>query len=838
MRRLLATISALALGLASADAQTWQTPGENQQQINGLPWNGQKMLTGAQFQSLFTNINGTFQLYGSLAGPNNWTGSNAFTGSVTLPGAAVGGTAVTPVNGSLATALNTILGRIVSLDDASGIVLGTSGDTTAAAQGLINAVAVSGGGSVLVGPNQYPLNPTAIAAQQPTSATFNGAGFTLFIANADQHFIAGNAITLAGFSAPFTNLNGTWTISVVNSTNIVVLTSLSGSQAQSSTGMGSLIAPLSIPPNVKLICPKSLTAYPFIGKSWSQMPYTFLTSGYGQIVPAQNSGFFGCNLVNSAVASNVVNTATLRQNLTAAAAFAGTGISTLSSDVQLEDLAIVGYDVGVNSYYGARGRWTHLNIDANKCVIQDNSHDISEYVDIHCFPFAIGWNATAQGTITNVANNGSGLWRVSTTFANQVNVGDTVLIGRLVGAASANGVWSVAATNGSSYVDLAGTNATGTSSYTATTTFGSFCLKSATGTAGIGEGDAITGTNIPASTVVTDVLPRQSTICMSNAATNNATGVAITTTAAAYASGGLITLNANRRTGKAFSFTNGEENRCTNCFSFGHQTGFYLGVLSSWTHLTTLTTECGGYDRAETAIWIDSTAIGSDVNGGQTQGCWTPLLGTSTSTDTAHLIRGVVMNGYQKTAELGSGRYQIYGNSSSFATPGIFVGDGVSFLGYGMNDLKTTWEFQSATGQNAVSLSGNSFGSASAFQGATSFVGPTSLGGGSSCVLMIYCGVTINGQLIYGVGAGVYSAYQIPQQLTAWRFTGTVTGGAYTVTLPPATAGAKEEIIFDTAVATLSWAATTGSVAGAPTSASAGQLMECLASDNNIWHCK
>ena len=87
MRRLLATVSVFALAAAPAAAQ--QTPGQNQQQINGLPWtNGMKGLTGAQLQSLFTNINGTFSLYGSLSGTNNWLGAQNFYGTTTFPAGA------------------------------------------------------------------------------------------------------------------------------------------------------------------------------------------------------------------------------------------------------------------------------------------------------------------------------------------------------------------------------------------------------------------------------------------------------------------------------------------------------------------------------------------------------------------------------------------------------------------------------------------------------------------------------------------------------------------------------------------------------------------------------
>jgi len=60
-----------------------QTPGEDQAQVNSVPWtNGKGLVTGATIMTLLTAIIGTFYLYGPLSGTNIWTGTNTFNGSV------------------------------------------------------------------------------------------------------------------------------------------------------------------------------------------------------------------------------------------------------------------------------------------------------------------------------------------------------------------------------------------------------------------------------------------------------------------------------------------------------------------------------------------------------------------------------------------------------------------------------------------------------------------------------------------------------------------------------------------------------------------------------------
>ena len=62
-----------------------QTPGEDQAQVNSVPWtNGKGLVTGATIMALLTAIIGTFYLYGPLSGTNVWTGTNAFNGAITF----------------------------------------------------------------------------------------------------------------------------------------------------------------------------------------------------------------------------------------------------------------------------------------------------------------------------------------------------------------------------------------------------------------------------------------------------------------------------------------------------------------------------------------------------------------------------------------------------------------------------------------------------------------------------------------------------------------------------------------------------------------------------------
>ena len=83
MSRVVATPLALVLCMGNAFAQN--TPAQNQQYINSLPWtNGKNEITGIQVESLFTNINGTFGLYARNGANSDITSLLGLTGPVDM----------------------------------------------------------------------------------------------------------------------------------------------------------------------------------------------------------------------------------------------------------------------------------------------------------------------------------------------------------------------------------------------------------------------------------------------------------------------------------------------------------------------------------------------------------------------------------------------------------------------------------------------------------------------------------------------------------------------------------------------------------------------------------
>lgn len=667
----------------------------------------------------------------------------------------------TPSGGLTPSLLSIILGRIVSLDDGT---VHDGSDDSAAVQTIINNVAATGGGTVLVGPHQYRLNES-----------------------------------------------------------------------------------VTIPSNVKVYCPKSLSSFPLPNTSYGQMPFTFIMGPGTSIAVGSNvgsgAGLFGCNEVNYAVASAIPSGGSIRSNINYQNAFNGEGITVTNFyDAELEDDLIVGFDVGIDSENGPRGRWEHINIDANTCAITNNSHDISHYHDIHCFPFVNGENGTtnvATGAITAVANNGAGLWRVATPLASQIIAGDTVYINGVNGAGSVNNTYVVAVSNGSTLIDLANSNAVGTSG-TGTTTAQAYCLKQFNSVIGIGVGDSISGTGVPGGSVVTDVLFRQNVVCMNNQATATGT-VTITTTPQAYSSGGAIYLDSTKRPGPGFTWTNGEANTCADCFSYNHEIGINIGAAAFWTELTDINVD--GYfnegDRNSIGLQITGASKGSSIKGGSTNSVWAAVVGTSTNTTDAHKITGMTLNGEGRTLEMASGRYLVGLNSSGFGGVNSFVGDAIGALGYGLNDFETSWEFTSVAGFSAVNPIGNTFAASSTYQGNFSLLGPVTLAGGpTNCNQFSNCSLTVNGSTIDGASnSSGYVAAVLPASYDAWLFTGSGTVSSYTTQLPPSATGYRYTIAYQQAITSASFTSPGGTVNIPYSSITAGQIISCSAW-GTVWYCK
>lgn len=596
-------------------------------------------------------------------------------------------------------------------------------------------------------------------------------------------------------------------------------------------------ADLTIPANTAIAC-----AAPLIGNS---NPTNYLTTKSALILGASHkvtmsagSGWYYCALLSGAI---TINPNTTREELTVQNAFGGIGIQT-SGDVTISRAFIGGFATGIYSFHGARTHIIETNIDATICVNSDHSHDITHIVAVHCFPFMTSGsaNTTVSAAVSAAADNGSGLYRL-TTATNAIATGDTVYVQGLSGAQSANGKFVATAVD-ATHVDLQGSQ-TAANTPTGNISSGSKIIANLSSMANIAVGSPVSGAGIPASTTIVAVSAATNSVIMSANATATTTGLALTFTDTAYVSGGFVWLDASQRNGDGFVFTNSETTICTDCFAYGHTVGFHAGAGMSW-----LTVQGAQVDEQNSlqdpttiCIKIDGSSLGSVFQGGSTQGCGTALVVNSTG-NSSHIIDGMTLNNTNNAgpvAEFDQGRVSFNGNASPVASRYILVLDTVTNVAMNSNDLSNLFAFQTAAGQNKMFAAGNML-AASTFAGNFVYNGLAKFGN-SGCNMQ-GCGLQIAGTWSNGtvstttITAGGTTALSGNASEIVLHATGTL--ATYTVTLPgPSVAGQQYDIYFDQAVTAMTFAAATGAIT-APTTVAANSWHHCSQNLSlNNWYC-
>ncbi len=757
----------------------------------------------------------------------------------------------TTINAS--TYISTLDGRMASLNANTAIVHDGVTDDTAAVQTSLNGFASTGGGTVLVGANQYLINQPLVSAAQPSLVSFNTSGFTLTVSGAQSYYVKGQVYKFSGFTSPLTQINGDFVASTVNSGTVVFLTTLTGSQTATATGIGSVYNDLTIPANVKLQCPYGLTDQPASNGAYGSIPGTFIVGSNVSVALASNADVVGCNFVAQPLAAFNTTTPTwpngdtgLRANLDAVAAFSGTGVVALSRGSEMNDVSLFGFATAISANSAPRLRLTDVNVDASNCVYTNNAADVPNYTRVICQSFMTLNNVQhASFAITGIADNGSGAWRVSyTTGATNPIVGDTVFLKGATGAGSAMGTHTVSAI-GTGTFDLSATSSSGTSG-NVTTVANSPCVLITGGInpSYVGVGDTITGSGIPSSTTVTLVLPTQSTICMSANATAAATGVSVTTTPVAYSTGGTATLDANRRYGLGFAWYNGDKSDCTDCFVINHTVGYYA-YNQQWLTLTGAGQD--GYNVAGAndtiGVSLDGSTSGTSVVGGSTNSAWTAVSLTTSNTNQANEFVGMTLN-----AQTGGNTIIDASGAAGFHDSGagqntnIYVSGSASYLGWNGMANSTQWYFQNATANGLPDVIGNTYANNTQFQGNLTLNGNVSVGagtGGTTKCSIVACSTTIGGAwLTSAYGSAVYSGAQISGTAAIWEETGSGTLSSFTEYPPAPTKSKRLDILFDRAVTTLTWNNSYTYNANIPPSVVAGQRVTCIATGSSSWNCQ
>ncbi|MGG5821513.1 glycosyl hydrolase family 28-related protein [Falsiroseomonas sp. HW251] len=156
--------------------------------------------------------------------------------------------------------------------------------------------------------------------------------------------------------------------------------------------------------------------------------------------------------------------ATMRDAINLRAAMAGTAItigdgSGSHHDVLVEDMLVLGFNLALRSDNSQRLNIRRMRGDNRNGLWISRTYDITRVHDVHFWPFLTGNLANVsvvQRAVSAVANNGSGLVRVTTSTAHGLVTGDLVNVYGVGGVATANGRYTATVVD-ATRVDLQGT---------------------------------------------------------------------------------------------------------------------------------------------------------------------------------------------------------------------------------------------------------------------------------------------------------------------------------------------------------------------------------------------
>jgi hypothetical protein len=159
---------------------------------------------------------------------------------------------------------------------------------------------------------------------------------------------------------------------------------------------------------------------------------------------------------------------TMRAGVNLRAAMAGTAItigdgSGTQHDALVEDMLVLGFDLAVRADNSQRVNIRRMRGDNRNGIWLSRTFDVTRIQDVHFWPFLtgnLGGVSLVQSTITNVANNGAGLVRITTSAAHNLVTGDIVNVFGVNGVAAAN-TRATATVVDATRIDLQGTSFSG-----------------------------------------------------------------------------------------------------------------------------------------------------------------------------------------------------------------------------------------------------------------------------------------------------------------------------------------------------------------------------------------
>lgn len=264
--------------------------------------------------------------------------------------------------------------------------------------------------------------------------------------------------------------------------------------------------------------------------------------------------------------------------------------------VRIYNSIIAGFNKCINISFSGQDRFGNIFGDCTNGFVLDGSHDDTTVDHMEFWPLltALRGGGNVSWTIGSIADNGAGLWRITTTTAHDLLTGQTISIKRTgTGGEGIIGRWVVTAID-STHFDLQGSvsSVIGSSnlSTSATVTSGNRFIP-VTSTAGLRRGMIVTHANLPVGTKITGVWATANAISVDQYPVSSGTATLTAESVAYVGSSNTALWSAEARSGYGFQLKNtfspsaGSEGfNCLECFPYAYQHPFHLhnAVGTSW----------------------------------------------------------------------------------------------------------------------------------------------------------------------------------------------------------------------------------------------------------------
>lgn len=267
----------------------------------------------------------------------------------------------------------------------------------------------------------------------------------------------------------------------------------------------------------------------------------------------------------------------------------GAGVTIGNHAAHLNHVLIGGFATCIDQFTNSANqvRIDAILADCTAGYKVDQSFEPNFLFNIELWPFTTSGQAHVldQWVVSGLADNGSGLWRVTTSTTNDIATGEQIWIDPRNTAQGAGGYWTVTSID-STHFDLQG-SATAPTTTGTTATGATYVTVTSVNNLAIGMTVSDGAVNIPAGATIAGVWRSRNAITLDQAhAAVGAGSVTLTFGSPSFTGTGMAFYDATWRTGDGFNVGRADSTMCDMCIAFAHQVGFHFvqAISNNWIH--------------------------------------------------------------------------------------------------------------------------------------------------------------------------------------------------------------------------------------------------------------